>query len=158
MVHASNHCSASNSLSGHIHRTLIITLITIVPVRWRCQEDSPQSCVGRAGHWIHASWRVPIIVLLKASQSPQPLLPRLPGSWWKTAAIPHPLLRSILGLWDLWLKADLAYILSLSLSPLPASQSGSHHPGSGMQHGATPWWRGLATAAPGLPAPRVHCR
>lgn len=32
MVYASNYYSASNSLSIHIHRTMVRTLVTIVPV------------------------------------------------------------------------------------------------------------------------------
>lgn len=45
MVYTSNYY-ASNSLSIHIHRTMVRTLVTIVPVWW---------LVGCAGHWVHAS-------------------------------------------------------------------------------------------------------
>lgn len=64
MVHAGNHCSASNSLSIHIHRTMIVTLITLVLVWWGHQENSPQWLMGYAGHWSILHDVVPSLAIL----------------------------------------------------------------------------------------------
>lgn len=119
MTHASNHCSASNRLSSHIYRILIVTLVTIVPIWQGCQEDSSQWFVGctDTGPMLHEC--VPLTGSAGAFSEP-PATPS-PPAWLmvEDSGSFHPLLRGILGLWDLWPKANLVCPLSLSPPPFP---------------------------------------
>lgn len=81
MVHVSNHCSASNSLSSPICRILIVTLVTIVTI-WQGARRTQRSGLWAAlniGSMLHEC--VPLIGSAGAFSEP-PATPSPPaGSW-----------------------------------------------------------------------------